>query len=99
MSSGIILGAGKAENILNDVSPCVQNTLHSLKLSLTLRLVWEGDSELTPRRQTLGSNLGSASSCQATLDEAHVPSKPLLLFFVYKVRVPAPILRAAGKMK
>lgn len=68
MSDGIILGAGKAENILNDVSPCVQNTLHSLKLSLTLRLVGEGDSELSPRRQTLGSNLGSPSYCQAALD-------------------------------
>lgn len=82
MSYGIILGAGKAENILNDVSPCVRNTLHSLKLSLTLRLVWEGDAEVSPRRQTLGSNLGSY--CQAALDEAHVSFKPASLFLSIK---------------
>lgn len=84
---GIILGKGKAQNTLNDVSACVQNTLHSLKccrLSLTLRLVWEGDSELSPRRRTLAFSLVSASYYQAALDEA---MSSLSLSFLYKVRI------------
>lgn len=94
---GIILGEGKAQNTLNDVSACAQNTLSSpqcRRLSLTLRLVWEGDSELNPGRQTVASSLVSASCYQEALDKA--ASSPSLSF-LYKVRIRIPTLRAAGR--